>query len=323
MSEMNIINADALAALIDMPPESVQCIVTSPPYWGLRDYGVEGQLGLEKTPEEFIERLVAIFREARRVLRKDGVCFVNMGDSYCGQGAQSGKHGFLDGRSNRNKRHRAATPHNLKPKDLVGMPWRLALTLQADGWWLRQDIIWHKPNPMPESCLDRCTKAHEYVFLLTRSVRYFWDADAIREKTGCETPLEDYPEKGVSWRKEGNDFLCEGATKIGPRHTHPGGSNKRSVWTIPTQAGVSDTHYATYPEKLVEPCVLAGTKNGDTVMDIFNGTGTTGLVALKLGRSYIGIELNPKDVQTTKDRLAPILAQPDFVNQVGQKKQPE
>jgi len=364
---LEILQGDVSERLDDIPDETVQCCVTSPPYWGLRDYGtatweggdagcehkppnqprtdrprngltggleymasqdasyketcgkcnarrVDGQLGLEATPEEFIEKMVAVFREVRRVLRKDGTLWLNLGDSYAS--GEVGRHDvrpgavignavvgagkFTDGPRRQQKR-----PPGLKPKDLVGIPWRVALALQADGWWLRQDIIWHKPNPMPESVTDRCTKAHEYLFLLTKSARYYYDAEAIAEATGriggASRAFGASKQVGTLRQDIGNTFVDTGTR------------NRRSVWTVPS-APYPEAHFATFPPALVEPCVLAGSKPGDLVLDPFLGSGTTAEVALKLGRRAIGIELNPEYVKLCHKRLDPILAQPDLVN---------
>lgn len=299
---IRIINADVMDGLAQLPDESVHCCVTSPPYWGLRDYGVDGQIGLEDTPEAFVARLVEVFREVRRVLRPDGTCWVNLGDSY-----NSGPSGGLGGstlgggqknqaNSNRAQRNRnGVSALSLKPKDLIGIPWRVAFALQADGWWLRQDIIWSKPNPMPESVRDRCTKAHEYVFLLTKSARYFYDAEAIKEK-------------GVDPGRMRNDRIG-GATGHTVRHSEGGmigaseTRNKRSVWSISTQP-FSEAHFATMPPELAETCIQAGCPAGGTVLDVFGGAGTTGLVADRLQRDAILIELNPEYAEMARERIA-------------------
>ncbi|OHB80534.1 MAG: hypothetical protein A2W31_06765 [Planctomycetes bacterium RBG_16_64_10] len=253
MSALTLLRGDVLEQLATLPAESVHCVVTSPPYWGQRDYSCAGQLGMEKTPQEYIAKMVAVFREVRRVLRSDGTLWMNMGDGYAG----GGRGGNPEESAFRKQATNAGSlvppspmPPGLKPKDLIGMPWRLALALQADGWWLRQDIIWHKPNPMPESVTDRCTKAHEYIFILTKSARYFYDAEAVKEN-------------GVEPERQRNDQIG-GDKSQAVRHS-PGSMigatatrNTRSVWTIPTQA-YSEAHFATFPEALVEPCVLAGT----------------------------------------------------------------
>src|SRR5690606_17294578 len=245
-----IIHCDKAERVADiLPPESVQCVVTSPPYFGLRDYGIEGQIGLEATPEEYIAKLVDVFRGIRQVLRPDGTVWLNLGDSYC-SGMRSEYDEDRKHPRARAGQHRPPSPVWAKPKDLLGIPWRVAFALQADGWYLRSDIIWHKPNAMPESVTDRPTKAHEYIFLLAKSPRYFYDAEAIREparKQGTPGHLKS----GSGLRHENHRSLA-GAT------WDPSGRNKRSVWTIPTRP-YPEAHFATFPEKLVEPCILAGT----------------------------------------------------------------
>lgn len=270
---VRILEGDVREQLKTLPDGSVHCCVTSPPYWGLRDYGVPGQLGSEKTPAEYVAVMVAVFREVRRVLRDDGTLWLNMGDTYAtfkgschnpGGGENSlGKHLKAAGviPTGRASANRMLTPgtEGLKPKDLIGIPWRLAFALRADGWWLRQDIIWQKPNPMPESVTDRCTKAHEYVFLLTKSAHYFYDAEAVKEpQTGTAhsrgqgtAQKEEVPGRGTKSNTSFNRVMTA-YTEV------PGGRNKRSVWTIPTQA-YHGAHFATFPEALVEPCILAGT----------------------------------------------------------------
>jgi DNA modification methylase len=246
---IQIIHADVIDGLKQIPDQAVQCVVTSPPYWGLRDYGVDGQIGLEKTPEEFITKMVEVFREVRRVLRDDGTCWVNMGDGY---NANTGA-GF-----NGNKRLDDANrdtvmdrPGWLKPKDLVGMPWRVAFALQADGWYLRSDIIWSKPNPMPESVTDRPTKSHEYIFLLTKKARYYYDADAVRES--AITPWH-----GIGGYREGNLQNDYKPPEYRNDNRERAGRNRRTVWEIATQP-FPMAHFATFPEALVEPCIKAGT----------------------------------------------------------------
>lgn len=332
---LEIIVGDCLESLREMPAESVHCVVTSPPYYGLRDYGVAGQIGLEATPAEFIARMVEVFEEVRRVLRKDGTCWVNMGDSYATHPGQQGN-GQMRGRGVTGARVGRTTDRGLgfKPKDMMGMPWRLAFALQDAGWWLRQDIIWHKPNPMPESVTDRCTKNHEYVFLLTKSPRYHFDAKAIAEPVsaamlqqvrdgyeGQSTKLfevakaqdasatkrriiEGARERMTAGKWSGEADQASGTRMVeavararaaGNAHDSPFGltSNKRSVWTVNT-APCKEAHFATYPPDLIKPCILAGCPQGGTVLDPFFGSGTTGMVALELGRSAIGIELNPE-----------------------------
>lgn len=296
---MVLYHGDVLDMLKQMPEESVQCVVTSPPYWGLRDYGVDGQLGLEATPAEYVANIVEIFREVRRVLRKDGILWLNMGDSYMSHSAKSKNvGGFQGAQMRKNKAYsdaqiigRKIRPNEigLKDKDLCGMPWRVAFALQADGWWLRKDNIWFKDNPMPESCTDRTTTAHEYIFHLTKAAHYYYDSFAIREKA-------EYPDITFQSQKktdkQNEAFLGRAPTNLGRCGTSIDGTrNKRSVWQIPTQP-YPEAHFATYPEKLVEPCILAGSRTDDTVLDPFAGSGTTLAVAIREGRKAIGIELN-------------------------------
>ena len=383
----HILNIDVMGGLKTFRDKSVQCCVTSPPYYGLRDYGVDGQIGLEKTPEEYIQKLVEVFREVRRVLRDDGTLWLNLGDSYNGSGKAGSnpeyqaKHTEF-GKPSKEK-SRFGMPVNiktLKPKDLIGIPWRVAFALQADGWWLRSDIIWHKPNPMPESVTDRPTKSHEYLFLLVKSQRYYYDAEAIKE--ACQSGPSDIKKMQESQDRIGGkhkDLIdpfskASSATKIGQKRSvgHPTGRNCRSVWTIPTQP-FPGAHFATFPEALVTPCIKAGTsekgccpecgspwervtdisyfqhrkagkwcdrgqderglnrsesqyKYGSAtkiatttgwrptcthnhepapcvVLDPFSGAGTTGLVAEKLGRNFVGIELNPEYAKMAEKRI--------------------
>jgi DNA modification methylase len=273
MATHRIIQGDCLAGLRTLPDASVHCCVTSPPYWGLRDYGHDGQIGLESTPEEYVARMVEVFREVRRVLREDGTLWLNLGDSYANNGVKDASSvGGFTGERIRNLDKRLATgvgnkgvmssqprkiPDGLKPKDLVGIPWRVAFALQADGWWLRQDIIWHKPNPMPESVRDRCTKAHEYVFLLTKSQRYFYDAEAVSEAS-------KYPDDNRKARQKPEDYESQMGESGQIRAViNPSGArtyqtrNRRSVWTV-TAKPYKGAHFATMPPDLVEPCIKAG-----------------------------------------------------------------
>ena len=376
-------NADVLKVLSEIPDGSIQCVVTSPPYWGLRDYGVVGQLGLERTPEEYLDRMTEVFGEVRRVLRDDGTLWLNIGDSYCA-GAPGSRdperwpkysRGHLEGHDKRRL--------GLKTKDMIGIPWRLAFALQADGWYLRSDIIWSKPNPMPESVADRPTKAHEYLFLLAKSERYFYDADAIKEQA-VYSPDHAVPDGWDSGPGKHDTIIhSQRVRSSAPRGSFNGKTgekafraiewtrNKRSVWTISTQA-FPDAHFATFPEKLVEPCIRAGTsdrggcaecgapmerqvkremgatravdsrhpdgqaqqgnfksvrsdqgwksetvgwketcacsakKQPQVVLDPFCGSGTTGVVALKLDREFIGIELNPEYVKLARRRIGDV-----------------
>lgn len=310
MSGWEIREGDCLDLLRGMEDGSVQCCVTSPPYWGLRDYGQDGQLGLEETPAEYVSNMVRVFREVRRVLRDDGTLWLNLGDSYCGyKGDNYGKKaGNLTARTlvAGVSPVTVGTPQTsgLKPKDLVGIPWRVAFALQADGWYLRLDIIWSKPNPMPESVTDRPTKAHEYLFLLSKSARYLYNHKAIKEQS---IGTSSRPRFGGS--KYGDDERPESRTKSGNEYSDSGSRNKRSVWTVSSQP-FAGAHFATFPPKLIEPCILAGSEPGDTILDPFSGSGTTGMVALRHDRSYVGIELNPDYAAMSRDRIrddAPLL----------------
>ena len=278
---------DALAILRALPPDEIATCVTSPPYWNLRDYGEPGQLGLERTPQEYVARLVEICAEIRRVLRPDGTLWLNLGDSY----AANRTHQVVDNKHKDVANNGAMqVPPGLKAKDLIGIPWRVALALQAAGWYLRSDIIWHKPNPMPESCTDRPTKSHEYIFLLSRQARYFYDAEAVKERTPAQ--IVKAP---AGWDQSsgphGSIHRC-GRSKAQPPAATINTRNLRDVWTIAPQP-YPGAHYATFPEKLAEPCILAGSPPGGVVLDPFAGSGTTGAVALRHGRRFIGIELSP------------------------------
>ena len=290
--------------------ESVQCCVTSPPYWGLRDYGCDGQLGLEATPELYVAKLVEVFREVKRVLRKDGTCWVNLGDSYssfrdskCVPNTLDGGQRSMPTMGAANRGAAAFDGSGIKHKDLVGIPWRVAFALQADGWYLRSDIIWHKPNPMPESVTDRPTKSHEYLFLLTKNERYYYDAKAIAEplqrpeECNRKTPARfGGADKWVEAQKQSR--LHSGNEYLG---TEDGTRNKRTVWTVATLP-YAEAHFATFPPKLIEPCVLAGCPSGGLVLDPFAGSGTTIQVAQQLGRRGVGIELNPAYITLAEKR---------------------
>ena len=300
---------DVRAVLRQMIADGVKvnCIVTSPPYWGLRSYlpadhaDKPMEIGSEPTLKEFIASMTEVFMLAREVLADDGTCWINMGDAY------AGGRGFTDSTTASRRRDDHEIPRSdvrvdgLKPKDLMGQPWRLAFALQNAGWWLRQDIIWHKPNPMPESVRDRCTKAHEYLFLLSKSDRYFFDADAIKESgAGQREWNEDTRGDGRDWRADGGagSRAAKGPSGFGT----PDKRNRRSVWTIPTQP-YKGAHFATFPESLVEPCILAGCPAGGTVLDIFMGSGTTAHVAERLGRKWIGIDLDVRNEALQRGRL--------------------
>ena len=299
-----IINGDWLDKLKTLDAESVQCCVTSPPYWGLRDYGVHGQLGLEKTPEEYVEKMVSGFREVKRVLRNDGTLWLNLGDTYSssgakGSGGQKGKQATNVGSYFEDIAKNGRSTPGIEPKNLVGIPWRVAFALQSDGWYLRQDIIWHKPNPMPESVTDRCTKSHEYIFLLTKSARYYYDNEAIKEQALDESNKRysyGYKKHGFTQNVGSPIDKRIGTDKTPEQFTHlMGKRNRRSVWSINTHS-YSEAHFATFPQEIPRTCILAGSKEGDTILDPFTGSGTTGEVALKLNRNFIGIELNEKYV---------------------------
>jgi len=281
-----ILNGDWIEQLKTLDSESVQCCVTSPPYFNLRDYGIAGQIGMESSPQEYCDKLVLGFKEVKRVLRNDGTLWLNLADSYAGGGRGFGYGGKQDTNKGCEDMPRSIIPAGLKQKDLCGIPWRVAFALQADGWYLRQDIIWSKPNPMPESVTDRCTKSHEYIFLLSKSARYYYDNEAIKETGQIGSPNRMFGAKSQ-----------EGTMRqdIGRTWTDDGTRNKRSVWTVATQP-YKEAHFATFPEEIPRTCILAGSKKGDTILDPFCGSGTTGEVALKLDRNFIGIELNQKYV---------------------------
>lgn len=335
MITFKLYEGDCILSLKSLPDESVACCVTSPPYFGLRDYGHEGQIGLEGNPDIYVARIVEVFREVRRVLKKDGTLWLNLGDSYAANGGAHGgrndnQRGVGAKRTHKNgggDQDARKSPVGLKPKDLIGIPWRVAFALQADGWWLRQDIIWHKPNPMPESVRDRCTKAHEYIFLLSKSGNYWYDAEAISQPL-AETSVQRLAQpnlanqngsdrvpgktngnmKAVGPRFGGNKYgdnqAPEHRTKSGNEWNGSSGrANRRSVWTINTQP-YKGAHFATFPTEIPRLCILAGTKPGDVVLDPFGGSGTTGTVAIELGRSAILCELNPDYSQLIRERCS-------------------
>ncbi|ATI15668.1 site-specific DNA-methytransferase [Bordetella phage vB_BbrM_PHB04] len=309
-----VLLGDCIQRLKELPDCSVQMCVTSPPYFGLRDYGVDGQIGLEETPDAYIAKMVDVFREVRRVLADDGTLWLNIGDSYAstgGQGKQSGPQ-FANRAVGKEHVTKAAryVGGDAKPKDLIGIPWMLAFALRADGWYLRQDIIWHKPNPMPESVRDRCTKAHEYVFLLSKSERYFYDAEAVKEPAVSESPAGNRTHRGATADAAGELGHRTKAGLTALRGVEWVTRNRRSVWTVPTRP-YKGAHFAVFPPALVEPCILAGSRPGDAVLDPFNGSGTTGQVAIEHGREYVGIELNPEYVDLTRQRLDRAIAERD------------
>ena len=304
---VRILVGDVRQTLPTLPDASVQCCVTSPPYFGLRDYGHAGQIGLEPTPDEYVAQMVAVFREVRRVLRDDGTLWLNIGDTYagggrCGNPASSPWEGFVGNTAREAAVTKVAGEDRLwgaKPKDLLGIPWRVAFALQADGWYLRSDIIWHKPNPMPESVTDRPTKAHEYVFLLTKSARYYYDAAAIAEEAIHHGRVVEYD---GTQKNSAAALDPRMRTRIASNRTVGQSRNARSVWPIATQP-YKGAHFATMPPALAERCIKAGTKTGDTVMDPFGGAGTTGLVADRLGRNAILCELNPTYADLARARI--------------------
>lgn len=334
---VSVYQGDCLVVLSGLPAVSVNCCVTSPPYWGLRDYGHGAQIGLESTPEEYVAKMVAVFREVRRVLRDDGTLWLNIGDSYNNYRPMSKNddraHSFGGDRNverglpdNNIGTKRGTKQAGLKEKDLVGIPWRVAFALQADGWYLRQDLIWHKPNPMPESVRDRCTKAHEYIFLLSKSKKYYYDHEAIKEPAVCGSNGSEFHtgktgehQLGRASRKprsSGNRSHkhTEAYDNGDERHRTKAGlvamgdevrdtRNKRSVWTVATKS-YKGAHFATFPPKLIEPCILAGCPEGGVVLDPFAGSGTTAQVSWENGRKFVGCELNPEYIELIKARLA-------------------
>lgn len=358
MTNALIINADALS--IPLADQSVQCIVTSPPYFGLRDYGVKGQLGLERSIEEYVENMLTVFRECRRILKDDGTLWLNIGDSYnahsCGRGVVGGIEGKRKNKQDNTANRNRANLATVKDKDLIGMPWRIAFTLQSDGaaspetmlvidrmrtailasydswdavpdrvvaeiesldreyadarkggWYLRSDIIWHKPNPMPESIRDRPTKSHEYLFLLTKSARYYYDAESIAEPAVHAGEIRRNNKNGKNGQMGKYGQTRQGLAKDGGLEIKST-RNRRSVWTVPTQA-TPFAHFATMPEKLVEPCILAGSRPGDIVFDPFGGSGTTSRVATRLGRRGVSVELNFDYIQIAKKRISEVQIQ--------------
>lgn len=305
-------NVDCLEGAKMLPDNSIDCIVTSPPYYGLRDYGVEGQIGLEQTPQQYIDRLVALFHELRRALKDTGTVWVNIGDSYAGSGRgigdskRSSQKQRSNGASYIGNIHQPFSNGVVKPKDIIGIPWMLAFAMRADGWYLRQDIIWHKPNPMPESVRDRCTKVHEYIFLFSKSPRYYFNAEAIAEPAAYDGRKDT--------RIKGSHKYSQGVTGLQPQtfaaRAHDRWTknengeyvrNKRSVWTVTTKP-CREAHFATYPEDLITPCILAGCPPDGVVLDPFNGSGTTRIAANKLNRNAVGFELNPEYIRIEERR---------------------
>ena len=316
MSEFTIHHGDALAVLRGMPDSSVNCCVTSPPYYGLRDYGVDGQIGLEVTPDAYIANLVEVFRECKRILRDDGTLWVNIGDSYASNGDRAGMKLGAHPKGCQCSYCTMSTtglptrvPDGMKPKDLIGIPWMLAFALRADGWYLRSEIIWHKPNPMPESVKDRPTKAHEQIFLLSKSPKYFYDADAVKEPCSPANVADfkkrktmDNKGNGDGSYEEARPDLCRSRDAYMPSDFL---RNRRSVWTV-TPKPYKEAHFATFPPDLIKPCILAGCPEGGTVLDPFGGSGTTAQVAIENGRNAVLIELNPDYIELIRKRLASV-----------------
>ncbi len=361
IDRLTILQGDCREVMKTLPESSVHCCVTSPPYWGLRDYGtatweggdaacghrklsdaviaksdetrtcganessnhaatpyyrdvcakcgarrIDSQIGLEKTPQEYVATMLAVFREVRRVLRDDGTLWLNLGDTYAAGGLGGGSsdskqqtnYGSINGVHVEKPRK---APIGLKPKDIVGIPWRVAFALQEDGWYLRSDIIWHKPNPMPESVTDRPTKAHEYLFLLSKNERYYYNAEAIKEQSANGGKVVSLGEKSFSRGQANGANVNPSGNGLCDTYTVGANRNKRSVWTVPTSP-YPEAHFATYPPDLIKPCILAGCPTGGTVIDPFGGSSTTGMVALELGRKAVLIELNPAYVKLAEDR---------------------
>jgi len=309
VTNAHILTGDCREMLRTLEAGSVRTCITSPPYFGLRDYGHDGQIGLEQTPDDYVAELVEVFREVRRVLSDDGTLWLNLGDSYAsyrdGKATPDTTRGDSTGTlvpkgEAKNRMASTFVGTGIKHKDLIGIPWRVAFALQQDGWYLRSDIIWHKPNPMPESVTDRPTKSHEYLFLLTKSPRYYYDHVAVREPSVTGSWDAMLPIGGVK-HVEGN----ENNTYSGNTPASDGLRNKRDVWTIATKP-FKGAHFAVMPEALVEPCLLAGSAEGDTVLDPFTGSGTVAVVALKHRRNFVGTELNPEYVSIAEARIATV-----------------
>lgn len=312
MEKNKVYLGDSLETIKTFPDKSIDCVVTSPPYYGLRDYGVDGQIGLEETPEEYIDKLVSLFREIRRCLKDEGTCWVNLGDSYSGNCSRTSK-----GRAGMGAEREGVFTKGggLPPKNLIGIPWRFAFAMQADGWILRQDIIWHKPNPMPESVTDRCTKAHEYIFLFSKQEKYYFDYEEIQEdavtvenrppaivregELDYNTKRKNNPEAYLSTtRTKDGKAQNSTQTKDGQYTTR----NKRDVWSVCVKPN-KEAHFATYPPELITPCILAGCPEQGIVLDPFMGSGTTGIVARTFNRNYVGCELNPEYHKMSERRI--------------------
>ena len=321
-----IINGNSLEVLKSLPDNSIDCCVTSPPYYALRDYGCDGQIGLEETPEKYIERLCEVFSEVRRVLTPEGTLWLNIGDSYNGN-----KVGNIEVVKNKkvsesNDFHKKLCG-GAKPKDLIGIPWMLAFALRSQGWYLRQDIIWHKPNPMPESVTDRCTKSHEYIFLMSKSQKYYFDYEAIQEPCADQSRTNyacgnrtnginkdrndnDFGERSKNWKPRTKNCQYDGQKPNSFHLSRENGEpdkeyyvrNKRDVWSVNVKP-CSEAHFATYPFELIKPCILAGCPENGIVLDPFMGSGTTAIVARSLNRNYLGVELNPEYIKIAHKRL--------------------
>lgn len=309
MKDNIIYNMDCLEGLKSLPDNCVDCCITSPPYFGLRDYGVAGQIGLEETPEDYVQRLVNVFAEVYRVLKPTGTLWVNIGDNYAGSGKgawknkQGQKEVYIPSPGDALTKM-PKTWEGIKPKDLLGIPWLLAFELRRAGWYLRQDIIWHKPNAMPESVTDRCTKSHEYIFLLSKTAKYYFDNEAIFEPVAISTIERSKSKKlprygGDKYTATPNKFYL---TKSGNMYEPRPSRNKRSVWSVSTKP-FKDAHFATFPDTLIVDCIKAGSPENGLILDPFMGSGTTAVVARKLSRNYIGFELNPEYVEISNRRI--------------------
>jgi DNA modification methylase len=307
MNTHSIIVGDCIEGMKTLPDGCVQTCITSPPYFGLRDYGGgDSEIGQEDTVDGYVQKMTEVFREVRRILRDDGTLWLNLGDSYMSAKncapppqTQGGQRGMPSDFVPANRKDQKG----LKTKDLIGIPWRVAFALQADGWYLRQDIIWSKPNPMPESVEDRCTKSHEYIFLLSKKPKYYYDFEAIKEplaESSVSRLQQNIQSQTGSTRANGGAKTNGNMKAVG--NLSSGLKNKRSVWTVNAK-GYKGAHFAVYPENLIQPCVLAGCPVGGTVFDPFTGSGTTAVVALKNGRNYIGTELNPEYVKIAEERI--------------------
>ena len=306
--EFKLMYGDAVEKLKELPDKSINTCVTSPPYYGLRDYGISDQIGLEETPDEYVDKLVEVFREVKRVLRDDGILWVNIGDSYAGSGKGRKANGEVASLANSpiTSTAQGQTRGNLKktvgakPKDLIGIPWMLAFALRADGWYLRQDIIWAKNNPMPESVKDRCTRSHEYIFMLTKNKKYYFDYEAMQEPV-ANPNRKNYTcgsgKSSVNTARNDNDI------GVRSKNQHYKTRNKRDVWQVSVCSSVKEAHFAVFPGGLIEPCILSSCPENGWVLDPFSGSGTSGIVATNNNRNYIGIDLNPEYIEITKRRV--------------------